>query len=37
VRLDFFGDTLDGCARFDAATQRTTEKLDAVEFARCRR
>jgi transcription-repair coupling factor (superfamily II helicase) len=33
VRLDFFGDTLDGARRFDAATQRTTEKLDAVELA----
>ncbi len=33
VRLDFFGDTLDGVRRFDAATQRTTEKLNVVEFA----
>ncbi|MCC1491889.1 transcription-repair coupling factor [Cognatishimia sp. F0-27] len=33
VRLDFFGDTLDGARRFDAATQRTTEKLDVVELA----
>ncbi|UWR24024.1 transcription-repair coupling factor [Sulfitobacter sp. S190] len=33
VRLDLFGDTLDGARRFDAATQRTTEKLDLVELA----
>ena len=33
VRLDLFGDTLDGARRFDAATQRTTRKLDRVEFA----
>ncbi len=33
VRLDFFGDTLDGVRRFDAATQRTTERLDVVELA----
>ncbi len=33
VRLDFFGDVLDGARRFDAATQRTTEKLDIVELA----
>ncbi|WP_295313511.1 transcription-repair coupling factor [Roseobacter sp.] len=33
VRLDLFGDTLDGARRFDAATQRTTEKLDVVELA----
>ncbi|MBW4708838.1 transcription-repair coupling factor [Roseobacter sp. YSTF-M11] len=33
VRLDFFGDVLDGARRFDAATQRTTEKLDVVELA----
>ncbi|MGA9433863.1 MAG: transcription-repair coupling factor [Roseobacter sp.] len=33
VRLDLFGDVLDGARRFDAATQRTTEKLDAVELA----
>src|SRR6056297_490316 len=33
VRLDLFGDVLDGARRFDAATQRTTRKLDAVEFA----
>ncbi len=33
VRLDFFGDVLDGARRFDAATQRTIEKLTRVEFA----
>ena len=33
VRLDLFGDVLDGARRFDPATQRTTEKLTAVEFA----
>jgi transcription-repair coupling factor (superfamily II helicase) len=33
VRLDFFGDTLDGVRRFDPATQRTTEKLSGVELA----
>ncbi|MEY3306428.1 MAG: transcription-repair coupling factor, partial [Pseudomonadota bacterium] len=27
VRLDFFGDVLDGARRFDPETQRTTEKL----------
>ncbi|MBV2360813.1 transcription-repair coupling factor [Thalassococcus sp. CAU 1522] len=33
VRMDFFGDVLDGARRFDPATQRTTEKLDVVELA----
>ena len=33
VRLDMFGDVLDGARRFDPATQRTTEKLDVVELA----
>jgi transcription-repair coupling factor (superfamily II helicase) len=33
VRLDFFGDVLDGARRFDPMTQRTTEKLTGVEFA----
>ncbi|OUS21812.1 transcription-repair coupling factor [Rhodobacterales bacterium 59_46_T64] len=33
VRLDLFGDTLDGARRFDAANQRTTEKLDGIELA----
>jgi transcription-repair coupling factor (superfamily II helicase) len=33
VRLDLFGDTLDGARRFDPVTQRTTQKLDVVELA----
>jgi transcription-repair coupling factor (superfamily II helicase) len=33
VRLDFFGDTLDGLRRFDPVTQRTTEKLKAIDLA----
>ena len=33
IRLDLFGDVLDGARRFDPATQRTTEKLDVVELA----
>ncbi|MDZ4095025.1 MAG: transcription-repair coupling factor [Paracoccaceae bacterium] len=33
VRLDFFGDVLDGARRFDPQTQRTTEKLTAVDLA----
>ncbi|HHB80229.1 MAG TPA: transcription-repair coupling factor, partial [Aliiroseovarius sp.] len=33
VRLDLFGDVLDGARRFDPATQRTTEKLTRVELA----
>ncbi len=33
VRLDLFGDVLDGARRFDPATQRTTDKLDMVELA----
>jgi transcription-repair coupling factor (superfamily II helicase) len=33
VRLDFFGDVLDGARRFDPETQRTTEKLTLVELA----
>jgi transcription-repair coupling factor (superfamily II helicase) len=33
VRLDFFGDTLDGIRRFDPETQKTTGKLQSVEFA----
>ncbi len=33
VRLDFFGDVLDGARRFDPSTQRTTEKLEVVELA----
>jgi len=33
VRLDLFGDMLDGARRFDPATQRTTEKLSRIELA----
>jgi len=33
VRLDLFGDVLDGARRFDPASQRTTEKLDKIELA----
>ena len=33
VRLDLFGDVLDGARRFDPATQRTTEPLERVELA----
>ncbi|WP_102107193.1 transcription-repair coupling factor [Oceaniglobus roseus] len=33
VRLDLFGDVLDGARRFDPATQRTTEKLKVIELA----
>ncbi|MCL7463994.1 transcription-repair coupling factor [Phaeovulum sp. NW3] len=33
VRLDLFGDVLDGARRFDPVSQRTTEKLTAVELA----
>jgi transcription-repair coupling factor (superfamily II helicase) len=33
IRLDFFGDVLDGARRFDPETQRTTEKLKNVEFS----
>ncbi|MFN7223550.1 MAG: transcription-repair coupling factor [Paracoccaceae bacterium] len=33
VRLDFFGDVLDGLRRFDPATQRTVEKLTAVDLS----
>ena len=33
VRLDFFGDVLDGLRRFDAATQRTTHTLDRIDLA----
>ncbi|MRX50239.1 transcription-repair coupling factor [Paracoccus sp. S-4012] len=33
VRLDLFGDVLDGARRFDPETQRTTEKLDRIELA----
>jgi transcription-repair coupling factor (superfamily II helicase) len=33
IRLDLFGDTLDGARRFDPATQRTTETLKEIELA----
>ncbi|KZY35023.1 transcription-repair coupling factor [Roseovarius sp. HI0049] len=33
VRLDLFGDVLDGVRRFDPGSQRTTEKLSKVELA----
>jgi transcription-repair coupling factor (superfamily II helicase) len=33
VRLDLFGDDLEGARRFDPATQRTTETLDVVDLA----
>ncbi|MEL6841207.1 MAG: transcription-repair coupling factor, partial [Pseudomonadota bacterium] len=33
VRLDLFGDVLDGARRFDPASQRTTEKLTDIELA----
>ncbi len=33
VRLDLFGDVLDGARRFDVETQRTVEKLSRVELA----
>jgi transcription-repair coupling factor (superfamily II helicase) len=33
VRLDLFGDVLDGARRFDPVSQRTIEKLDMIELA----
>ena len=33
VRLDFFGDVLEGARRFDPDTQRTIEKIKRVELA----
>ena len=33
VRLDLFGDVLDGARRFDPVSQRTTETLDVIELA----
>ncbi|MCR9086551.1 MAG: transcription-repair coupling factor [Rhodobacteraceae bacterium] len=33
VRLDLFGDVLDGARRFDPVSQRTTEPLSRVELA----
>ncbi|TWI31533.1 transcription-repair coupling factor [Paracoccus sulfuroxidans] len=33
VRLDLFGDVLDGARRFDVETQRSSEKLDRLDLA----
>ncbi|MEH6835282.1 transcription-repair coupling factor [Falsihalocynthiibacter arcticus] len=33
IRMDFFGDTLDGLRRFDAETQRTTDTIKNIELA----
>ncbi|MEM1385818.1 MAG: transcription-repair coupling factor, partial [Pseudomonadota bacterium] len=33
IRLDFFGDVLDGARRFDPESQRTMEKITAVDLA----
>ncbi|MEO0634533.1 MAG: CarD family transcriptional regulator, partial [Pseudomonadota bacterium] len=33
VRLDLFGDVLDGARRFDAVSQRTTETLGRIDLA----
>jgi transcription-repair coupling factor (superfamily II helicase) len=33
IRLDFFGDTLDGIRQFDPTTQRTTKLLKSVEIS----
>ena len=33
VRLDFFGDTLDGIRRFDPINQRTLDRLEEMELA----
>ncbi|MBW7921388.1 MAG: transcription-repair coupling factor [Rubellimicrobium sp.] len=33
IRLDFFGDTLDGIRSFDPETQRTTGTLQAIDLA----
>ncbi len=33
VRLDLFGDVLDGARRFDPVSQRSTDKIDLVELA----
>ncbi|TQS72808.1 transcription-repair coupling factor [Rhodobacteraceae bacterium] len=33
IRLDLWGDVLDGARRFDPATQRTSEKLTKIELA----
>lgn len=33
IRLDLFGDVLDGARRFESATQRTVEKINRIELA----
>jgi transcription-repair coupling factor (superfamily II helicase) len=33
IRLDFFGDTLDGIRQFDPATQRTVKTLETVDLS----
>ncbi|MFO6465641.1 transcription-repair coupling factor [Jannaschia sp. KMU-145] len=33
IRLDLFGDTLDGLRRFDPVSQRTTDTLELIELA----
>ncbi len=33
IRLDLFGDMLDGARRFEADSQRTVERIDRAEFA----
>jgi transcription-repair coupling factor (superfamily II helicase) len=33
IRLDFFGDVLDGARRFDPGNQRTIEKLKSIDFS----
>ena len=33
IRLDFFGDTLDGIRQFDPATQRTVKSLETVDLS----
>ena len=33
VRMDLFGDVLDGARRFDPVSQRTIEKIDRIELA----
>ncbi len=33
IRLDLFGDVLDGARRFDPETQRTTQKLSDIDLA----
>ena len=33
VRLDFFGDVLEGARRFEVESQRTVEKIARVELA----